>query len=85
LNGQIVRKQYQFSTGEDNDSRIEKNIGVNYTYKFWNPCILGIGHCETVRPPRAMLQPNDPNAVDSTSTKNNEIKPNGTKPTEKAK
>jgi hypothetical protein len=84
LNGQIVRKQYQFSTGEDNDSRIEKNIGVNYTYKFWNPCILGIGHCETVRPPRAMLQPNDPNAVDSTSTKNVN-KPNESKPTEKAK
>jgi hypothetical protein len=84
LNGQIVRKQYQFSTGEDNDSRIEKNIGVNYTYKFWNPCILGIGHCETVRPPRAMLQPNDPNAVDSTSTKNAN-KPNESKPTEKAK
>ena len=85
LNGQIVRKQYQFSTGEDNDSRIEKNIGVNYTYKFWNPCILGLGHCETVRPPRAMLQPNDPNAVDSTSTKNSEVKPNGAKPTEKTK
>ena len=85
LNGQIVRKQYQFSTGEDNDSRIEKNIGVNYTYKFWNPCILGLGHCETVRPPRAMLQPNDPNAVDSTSTKNSEVKPSETKPTEKAK
>ena len=84
LNGQIVRKQYQFSTGEDNDSRIEKNIGVNYPYKFWNPCILGIGHCETVRPPRAMLQPNDPNAVDSTSTKNVN-KPNESKPTEKAK
>ena len=85
LNGQIVRKQYQFNSGEDNDSRVEKNIGVNYTYKFWNPCILGIGHCETVRPPRAMLQPNDPNAVDSTSNTNTRIKPNETKPTEKAK
>ncbi|WP_304039321.1 hypothetical protein [Fibrobacter succinogenes] len=85
LNGQIVRKQYQFNSGDDNDSRIEKNIGVNYTYKFWNPCILGIGHCETVRPPRAMLQPNDPNAVDSTSNTNTRIKTNETKPTEKAK
>ena len=84
LNGQIVRKQYQFNSGEDNDSRVEKNIGVNYTYKFWNPCILGIGHCETVRPPRSMLQPNDPNAVDSTST-NSRIKPSENKPTEKAK
>ena len=32
---------------------------MNYTYKFWNPCILGIGRCETVRPPKAMRQPND--------------------------
>ena len=85
LNGQIVRKQYQFNTGEDNDSRVEKNIGVNYTYKFWNPCILGIGHCETVRPPRAMLQPNDPNAIDSTNVKSSGTKPNEIKPTEKAK
>ena len=75
LNGQIVRKQYQFSSGsESSESRIEKNIGVNYTYKFWNPCILGIGKCETVRPPKAMLQPNDPSATDSTSTPTSRIR-----------
>ena len=83
LNGLLIAKQYQSNTAtNDNENRIEKNIGINYSYKFWNPCILGIGHCETVRPPRAMLQPNDPNAVDSTNVKNTEIKQNEEKPSE---
>ncbi|WP_405327782.1 hypothetical protein [Fibrobacter sp.] len=60
LNGLLISKQYMSNTGtESNENRVEKNIGINYTYKFWNPCILGIGSCETVRPPRAMRQPND--------------------------
>ena len=68
LNGMLISKQYTSNTGTESDeSRIEKNIGVNYTYKFWNPCLLGIGHCETVRPPKAMRQPNDSSAVDSTA------------------
>ncbi len=76
LNGLLISKQYLSNTGtESNENRIEKNIGINYTYKFWNPCLLGIGHCETVRPPRAMLQPNDPTLNDS----------KGTAPTRKAK
>ena len=25
-------------------------IGFNYGYRFWNPCLLGIGRCETVSP-----------------------------------
>ena len=33
-----------------NENRLEKNIGLNYGYKFWNACLLGIGHCETVSP-----------------------------------
>ena len=48
LNGLLISKQYMSNTGtESNESRVEKNIGFNYTYKFWNPCILGIGNCET--------------------------------------
>lgn len=51
LNGLLISKQYISSTGtEGNENRIEKNIGLNYTYRFWNPCLLGIGHCETVHP-----------------------------------
>ena len=69
LNGLLISKQYSTNTGtESNESRIEKNIGINYTYKFWNPCLLGIGHCETVRPPRAMRQPNDPSISESKTT-----------------
>ena len=52
LNALLISKQYLTNTGtEGNENRIEKNVGVNYTYKFWNPCLLGIGHCETIEPP----------------------------------
>jgi hypothetical protein len=51
LNGLLISKQYLTNTGtEGNENRIEKNIGVNYTYRFWNPCLLGIGHCESITP-----------------------------------
>lgn len=47
LFAQLVSKQYLTNTGtESNESRIEKNIGVNYIYKYWNPCLLGVGRCE---------------------------------------
>ncbi|WP_290764039.1 hypothetical protein [Fibrobacter sp. UBA4297] len=74
LNGLLTAKQYHTNSGTESNSanRVEKNISVNYTYKFWNPCILGIGHCETVRPPKAMRQPNDESASDSTATKSTE-------------
>ncbi len=53
LSGLLVSKQYLTNTGtEGNENRIEKNVGVNYTYRFWNPCLLGIGHCESIAPPR---------------------------------
>ena len=66
LNGLLISKQYTTNSGAEsnNENRVEKNIGMNYTYKFWNPCILGIGSCETVRPPRAMRQPNDTTETD---------------------
>ena len=51
LNGQLISKQYLTNTGTGgNENRLEKNIGLNYGYKFWNPCLLGVGHCETVSP-----------------------------------
>lgn len=71
LNGLLISKQYMSNTGtESNENRVEKNIGINYTYKFWNPCILGIGSCETVRPPRAMRQPNDTPEMEPGKEKN---------------
>jgi hypothetical protein len=58
LNGLLVSKQYLTNTGtEGNENRIEKNIGVNYTYRFWNPCLLGIGHCESIKPPSETEKP----------------------------
>lgn len=52
LYAQLVSKQYLTSTGtEGNENRVEKNVGINYVYRHWNPCLLGIGHCETITPP----------------------------------
>ena len=49
LNGQLISKQYLTNTGASaNENRLEKNVGLNYGYKFWNACLLGIGHCETI-------------------------------------
>ena len=50
LNAMLISKQYlaNTNTGTESDEahRLEKNIGVDYIYKFWNPCLLGMGHCE---------------------------------------
>lgn len=49
LNALLTSKQYLTNTGtEGNENRLEKNIGVNYIYRYWNPCLLGIGHCESI-------------------------------------
>ena len=51
LNGLLISKQYLTNTGTGgNENRIEKNVGFNYGYKFWNACLLGIGNCETISP-----------------------------------
>lgn len=48
LNGLLISKQYITNTGtESNENRIEKNVGINYVYRYWNPCLLRIGKCET--------------------------------------
>lgn len=49
LYAQLVSKQYLTNTGtEGNENRVEKNVGINYVYRYWNPCLLGIGKCETI-------------------------------------
>lgn len=48
LNGLLISKQYLDNTGtESSEPRVEKNIGINYVYRYWNPCLLSIGNCET--------------------------------------
>ena len=51
LNAMLISKQYLTNTGTESGemSRIEKNIGIDYTYRFWNPCLLGFGRCETMQ------------------------------------
>ncbi len=41
----LVSKNYITTTDED-ESRLEKNIGFNYSYKFWSPCLFGLGKCK---------------------------------------
>jgi len=43
----LVMRSYQsrLESGED-ESRLEKNIGLLYSHKFWDPCILGMGRCK---------------------------------------
>lgn len=49
LNAMLTSKQYLTNTGtEGNENRLEKNIGINYVYHYWNPCIFGIGRCESL-------------------------------------
>ncbi|WP_407444736.1 hypothetical protein [Fibrobacter sp.] len=49
----LVSKQYIANTGTEGneETRVEKNVGISYVYRYWNPCLLGIGHCETIDPP----------------------------------
>ena len=50
LNGMLTSKQYLTNTGAaSDDPRLEKNVGINYVYRFWNPCLLGLGHCESMQ------------------------------------
>ena len=50
LKGSLISKQYISNTGTGNsESRVEKNIGFNYSYRFWAPCILGFGQCKERR------------------------------------
>jgi len=47
LNANLVARQYISSTENNYDeTRVEKNIGLLYSHKFWDPCILGIGYCK---------------------------------------
>ena len=43
----LVSKQYQIqSSTQETSNYLEKNIGLNYSYRFWSPCLLGIGNCK---------------------------------------
>ena len=42
----LVSKQYHANSNtQDNENRLERNLGFQYTYKFWSPCLFGIGEC----------------------------------------
>jgi len=49
----LVMRSYQSKIeSEEDEARLEKNVGLLYRHKFWDPCILGVGRCkarETVK------------------------------------
>jgi len=41
----VARSYFPTETAGD-ETRLEKNVGLVYKHKFWDPCILGIGYCK---------------------------------------
>jgi hypothetical protein len=53
LNANLVARSYLSTTENTHDeTRLEKNIGLLYSHKFWDPCILGIGRCKIAASPK---------------------------------
>jgi len=51
LNANLIARHYMSTTENTYDeTRVEKNIGLLYSHKFWDPCILGIGYCKITLP-----------------------------------
>jgi len=47
LETNLVARSYILSNeSTDDETRLEKNVGLIYSHKFWDPCILGIGRCK---------------------------------------
>ncbi len=43
----LVSKQYHVNSAtQEDENQLEKNIGITYRYKFWSPCLLGLGKCK---------------------------------------
>jgi hypothetical protein len=64
INTNLVARRYETQIGNNSDeTRLEKNIGLGYKHKFWDPCILGIGRCKVAE------APNIPKRDSSTSQK----------------
>jgi hypothetical protein len=49
ISANLVARRYLTtieSAGAGDETRLEKNIGLIYSHKFWDPCILGFGYCK---------------------------------------
>jgi len=42
----VARRYLSTMESAQDESRLEGNAGLLYRHKFWDPCILGIGHCK---------------------------------------
>ncbi|MDR2581268.1 MAG: hypothetical protein LBC85_09790 [Fibromonadaceae bacterium] len=50
INTNLVARSYHSKTESGTDeTRLEKNVGLVYRHRFWDPCILGIGRCRGAR------------------------------------
>lgn len=46
FSGSLTQRRYQATLdGSAQESRLEKNIGVAYSWRFWDYCLLGFGIC----------------------------------------
>jgi len=41
----VARRYFPTETAND-ETRLEKNVGLTYRHRFWDACILGIGYCK---------------------------------------
>jgi hypothetical protein len=41
----VARRYLTTMESTEDETRLEKNIGLIYSHKFWDPCILGFGYC----------------------------------------
>jgi hypothetical protein len=47
ISANLIARRYLSTMESDIDeTRLEKNVGLVYSHKFWDPCILGIGYCK---------------------------------------
>ncbi len=42
----VARHYILTEESSEDETRLEKNVGLIYRHKFWDPCILGIGYCK---------------------------------------
>lgn len=46
FSGSLIQRRYQATLdGGSQESRLEKNIGVAYSWRFWDYCLFGFGMC----------------------------------------
>ena len=52
LSANLISRRYPATVEtQQAENQLEKNIGLLYSYKFWDPCFLGFGNCTPLETP----------------------------------